>query len=118
MLNHALSRTKIFSFLGPCISVGFFPSILTYMTNKIDDHRKKIDELDAEILSLIEQRVNEAISIRQLKIKNDLPLFTPEREEELIKTLVDRSQGKLPREVIEDIWMTIIKGGKRTGERR
>lgn len=86
------------------------------MTDNISQHRKKIDELDAQILDLIEQRVHEAISIRRLKIENNIPLFTPDREEHLIEALVTRSAGKLPKEVIEDIWSTIIRGGKRTGE--
>jgi len=86
------------------------------MTDRISEHRKKIDELDAQILKLIEQRVDEAISIRRLKIEQQIPLFTPAREQDLINKLVEKSAGHLPAEVIEDIWMTIIKGGKRTGD--
>ena len=93
-----------------------FSYILAHMSNKIPDHRKKIDTLDTQILELIQQRVDEAISIRKLKIEQNLPLFTPEREEELIQRLIDKSAGRLPAEVVVDIWKTIIKGGKRTGE--
>lgn len=82
------------------------------MTDKIAQHRQRIDALDAQILDLIEQRVNEAIRIRRLKLEKDIPLFTPDREKALIQQLVERSAGKLPGEVIENIWMTIIKGGK------
>ena len=88
------------------------------MTDKIAQHRQRIDDLDAQILELIEQRVNEAISIRRLKIEKNIPLFTPDREEALIQQLVERSAGKFPREVIENIWMTIIKGGKQVGDGR
>lgn len=85
------------------------------MTKKISDHREKIDELDLEILALIQNRVDEAVSIRRLKIENGIPLFTPEREEELINRLIEKSAGHLPSDVIEDIWKAIIKGGKKTG---
>ena len=37
------------------------------MTDKISEHRKNIDELDTKILELIQERVDEAISIRYLK---------------------------------------------------
>jgi len=84
------------------------------MTDRIEKHRKKIDDLDADILDLIQQRVQEAISIRNLKIEQDIPLFTPEREVELIHSLIEQSAGRLPDEVIEAIWKTIIKGGKET----
>ena len=88
------------------------------MTNKISQHRIKIDELDERILELIQDRVEEAISIRHLKIKNEIPLITPERERELIQSLIDKSAGRLPASVIEEIWNTIIAGGKLTGEKR
>ena len=67
-------------------------------------------------MDLIQDRVAEAISIRRLKIEQDIPLFTPERETDLINSLVEKSNGRLPAEVIEDIWKTIIRGGKRTGD--
>ena len=86
------------------------------MSNQISEHRKKIDELDLQILKLIQERVEEAISIRHLKLEQDIPLFTPEREQELIQRLIKKSAGELPANVIKEIWETIISGGKRTGE--
>ncbi len=85
------------------------------MEDKILEHRNKIDELDGQILELIQERIDQAISIRELKIEQGLPLFTPEREQDLIAELVAKSAGRIPSEVIEDIWSTIIKGGKHTG---
>lgn len=86
------------------------------MTEKISAHRKKIDSLDLQILELVQKRIQHAISIRQLKTEQGIPLFTPEREEALIRRLVEVSQEQLPSDVIEDIWKTIIAGGKRTGD--
>ena len=93
-----------------------FSSILVSMTEKISEHRKKIDDLDLKILNLIQDRIDQAIIIRGLKTEQDIPLFTPEREKDLINRLIEKSAGQLPAEVIEDIWETIIKGGKRTGD--
>ncbi len=93
-----------------------FWSILASMKEKISEHRKNIDDLDLKILKLIQDRIDHAIVIRGLKTEQGIPLFTPEREKELIDRLIDKSGGRLPSEVIEDIWATIIKGGKRIGE--
>ena len=93
-----------------------FSSILSSMTEKISEHRKNIDDLDIKILKLIQDRIDQAIIIRGLKIEQGIPLFTPEREEDLINRLIEKSAGRLPAEVVEDIWKTIIKGGKRTGD--
>lgn len=84
------------------------------MTNQISEHRKKIDSLDEEILELIQERVQESINIRRLKIEHNIPLNTPERERELIQHLIERSKGSIPAEVIKEIWETIIRGGKLT----
>ncbi|MBT6002136.1 MAG: prephenate dehydratase, partial [Candidatus Marinimicrobia bacterium] len=78
------------------------------MTDKISEHRKNIDELDTKILELIQERVDEAISIGSLKTQQGIPLFTPEREKSLISQLIKKSDGRLPPEVINDIWKTII----------
>lgn len=86
------------------------------MSNQIAKHRQKIDDLDAQILDLVQQRIDESVAIRKLKIENNIPLFTPERERELIDTLIQRSGGKISPEVIEEIWLTIIQGGKKIGE--
>ncbi|NQV41275.1 MAG: chorismate mutase [Candidatus Marinimicrobia bacterium] len=86
------------------------------MTEKISEHRKNIDDLDLEILKLIQDRIDQAIIIRGLKTEQGIPLFTPNREKDLINRLIEKSAGRLPAEVVEDIWKTIIKGGKRTGD--
>jgi chorismate mutase len=92
-----------------------FSAILSSMTEKISEHRKNIDDLDLQILKLIQARVDEAIIIRGLKTELGIPLFTPEREKDLIDRLIEKSAGRLPPEVVENIWKTIIKGGKQTG---
>jgi len=84
------------------------------MSTEIATHRRKIDELDAQILDLIQQRVTEAILIRQLKQAENIPLFTPEREQSLIQKLIEKSSGRLAPQVVKDIWQTIILGGKQT----
>ncbi len=88
------------------------------MSDRISDHRRKIDLLDARILELIQARVSETISIRRLKLEAGIPLFTPEREQELILKLVEKSAGRLPPAVVKEIWEAIIQGGKQTGAER
>ena len=93
-----------------------FSSILFSMSEKISKHRENIDDLDLQILKLIQDRIDQAIIIRGLKTEQGVSLFTPERENDLINRLIEKSAGRLPAEVVEDIWKTIIQGGKRTGD--
>lgn len=82
------------------------------MSDSIPSHRQRIDELDEQILRLVETRIRHAIDIRRLKVEAGIPLFTPQREEELIAELVRKSGGTLPESVVRQIWESIIQGGK------
>lgn len=88
--------------------------MLDCVMDEIAAIRKQIDELDERILDLVQKRVQHAINIRRLKLERNIPLVTPEREQELIHHLVEVSGGRLPAEVITQIWDSIIEGGKQT----
>ena len=47
----------------------------------ISDWRKKIDELDEQIVRLISQRAGAAQAIGELKRTSDLPVYEPKREQ-------------------------------------
>jgi chorismate mutase len=47
----------------------------------ISDWRKKIDELDEQIVRLICQRAEAAQAIGELKRTSDLPVYEPKREQ-------------------------------------
>ena len=47
----------------------------------ISDWRKKIDELDEQIVRLICQRAQAAQAIGELKRTSDLPVYEPKREQ-------------------------------------
>ena len=49
----------------------------------ISDWRKKIDELDIEIVRLINQRAEAARAIGEIKKTADLPVYEPKREQEV-----------------------------------
>ena len=49
----------------------------------ISDWRKKIDELDIEIVRLISQRAAAARAIGELKRTADLPVYEPRREQDV-----------------------------------
>jgi monofunctional chorismate mutase len=47
--------------------------------------RKQIDELDAKILSLFEQRMDAVRSVTLIKRERGLPVFDPERETKMLE---------------------------------
>jgi chorismate mutase len=61
----------------------------------ISDWRKKIDELDIEIVRLISQRAAAARAIGELKRTADLPVYEPRREQDVFDRVRASNPGPL-----------------------
>ena len=67
--------------------------------------RQKIDIIDTKLIELIEDRSNLAKEI--IKAKSGEDIFKPEREEALIKDIINQSNSSNP-EFIERVWRLLI----------
>src|SRR5438477_12851857 len=74
----------------------------------LDDWRSRINNLDAEILNLLNQRGHAALQIGDLKRQQDLPYYVPERETEVLDRLLALNAGPLPAEAVRAIWREIL----------
>jgi chorismate mutase len=61
----------------------------------IADWRKKIDELDAKLVELINQRARAAQEIGRLKRNTQLPIYEPEREKQIFENIRRVNRGPL-----------------------
>lgn len=75
---------------------------------EISDWRKKIDEVDEQIVRLINQRAEAARAIGALKQKSDLPVYEPNREKDVFEHVRRSNQGPLSNTEIVDIYERII----------
>ena len=57
----------------------------------LKDIRKEIDKENQEILKLFLERMENAGKVAEYKSKNNLPVFNPEREREILKEIQDKS---------------------------
>lgn len=78
------------------------------MSNDLTALRTKIDALDTELLRLLNERATLAQEIGAIKNREGLPIYAPEREERLLRSLVERSQGPLRPEAIRAIYCEIM----------
>jgi chorismate mutase len=69
----------------------------------IEDWRRKIDELDRQIVALISERAKAAQAIGRLKRTSSLPVYEPGREKVIFENVRSANHGPLP-----DIEMTHI----------
>jgi chorismate mutase-like protein len=70
--------------------------------------RERIDALDGELLKLLNERTTIAQEIGVIKSRESLPIYSPDREMKLLKSLVERSEGPLRPEAIRAIYREIM----------
>ena len=56
----------------------------------LDDIRKKIDTLDSKLLELLNERADLVHEVGEIKKKDGIEIYAPEREESLLKSLVKK----------------------------
>ncbi len=74
----------------------------------ITDWRKKIDELDEQIVKLISERAAAAHEIGLAKQGLDLPVYEPDREKTVFEHVRKVNPGPLPDSEIQHIYERII----------
>ena len=74
----------------------------------IEDWRKKIDELDAKLVELLNQRSRCAAEIGKLKQKDGQPIYSPEREREILEQVQRLNQGPLGNDALKRLFERIL----------
>lgn len=78
---------------------------------KIKKLRKKIDRIDSDILRLLNERARLTLNIGNLKSKKTKPSFSPDREAQIYKRLIEANRGSLLKnETIKAIYREIMSG--------
>ncbi|NNE92061.1 MAG: prephenate dehydratase [Verrucomicrobiales bacterium] len=75
----------------------------------LDDLREKIDEIDTELIRLLNERANVVHEVGVLKKREGLEIYAPDREEKLLRRLVEKSgKGRLTEHSIRAIYREIM----------
>jgi chorismate mutase len=74
----------------------------------IEDWRRKIDELDRQIVALISERASAAQAIGKLKRTGTLPVYEPNRERVIFENVRAANKGPLPDIELTHIYERII----------
>lgn len=62
--------------------------------NELEQCRKEIDEIDRELSTLFERRMDVAVRVANYKKENNLPIYDEERESKIIKKNIDNLKNK------------------------
>ncbi|MGC6426696.1 MAG: prephenate dehydratase [Akkermansiaceae bacterium] len=74
----------------------------------LDDIRKKIDALDTQLLALLNERADLVHEVGEIKKKEGLQIYAPEREHALLEALSKKNKGRLPDQSIHAIYREIM----------
>ncbi|KMY85773.1 Chorismate mutase I / Prephenate dehydratase [Candidatus Paraburkholderia calva] len=70
--------------------------------------RERIDVLDTQLISLLNQRASVALEVGEVKKRYNASVFRPEREMQVIARLQEMSAGPLAADHIASIWREIM----------
>jgi chorismate mutase len=75
--------------------------------------RLAIDELDRVLVKLLNQRAKYALEIGRVKRVLDLPIYSPEREQEVIDGVERENRGPLSAEGLKRLYERILDESRR-----
>lgn len=74
----------------------------------IEDWRRRIDEIDAQLVKLLNERSHCAVEVGKLKREAQQPLYQPERELEILERAARTNPGPLPDTAIRRLFERIL----------
>jgi chorismate mutase len=74
----------------------------------IDDWRRRIDELDQQLVKLLNERAQCALEIGHEKHRKGLPVYQPERENEILSNVERVNTGPLADTAVRRLFERII----------
>ena len=76
----------------------------------LEELRKKIDELDHQLVQLLNERARVVVKIGKLKNKTDKPVYAPDREKDVFARIAEANKGPLPDRCLVAIWRELMSG--------
>lgn len=76
--------------------------------SEIAELRSRIDSLDTDLVRLLNERAEVAKEIGAFKHREGLPIYSPEREDHVLRKLVEKSPGPLTPESLKAIYREIM----------
>jgi chorismate mutase-like protein len=78
------------------------------MSTQVDEIRRQIDNLDNKIHDLLMERASLVMRIGKAKRENNIQFVQPSREAVMLRRLLSRHDGPLPKEAVVRIWRELV----------
>ena len=74
----------------------------------LSDWRRRIDEIDKKLVQLLNERSQCALEIGRLKQESNIPLYQPDRENEVLSNAETNNKGPLTNAAVRRLFERII----------
>jgi chorismate mutase len=98
----------IFTFVIPSKARDRAPPSAAEACMSLADWRRRIDEIDRQLVELLNERSKCALEIGKLKQQANLPLYQPDREKEVLRNAEQNNKGPLTDAAIRRLFERII----------
>jgi len=78
------------------------------MKDKLQPLRSKIDELDAKLVQLLNERTKLVLQIGKIKEASGEEVYAPEREEAVLRRVAEKNQGPLTEDSLRAIYREVM----------
>src|SRR5487761_2138005 len=72
------------------------------------ESRKRIDEIDVQLLELLNRRTRVVEQIGQIKESLAMPIYEPRREDDVFRNVIEHNEGPLTAGAVKSIFERII----------
>ena len=79
----------------------------------IADWRKRIDEIDVQLAELLCERSRCVIEIGKIKRRQNLTVYDPDREEEILSRVTRNNRGPLENDALKRLFERILDESRR-----
>jgi chorismate mutase-like protein len=74
----------------------------------IEDWRKRIDQIDEKLLDLLNERTRCVIEVGKIKKMQNVRIYDPEREREILRRMKEQNRGPLDNEGLQRLFERVI----------
>ena len=75
---------------------------------KLAECRRAIDDIDARIVALLNERTRAVEVIGQIKQEFSMPVYEPRREDEVYRNIAANNHGPLPPDAVKRIFERVV----------
>ncbi len=95
------------------VTLGAVTPVVSPAEREIDAWRRRIDQIDSQIIGLLNSRSACAVEIGKLKHAAGLPIYSPEREKRILERVMRENPGPLNPTAVKRVFERIIDEGRR-----